>query len=106
MTEPTRPRFEPEIIPPDRSQRQDRDRSRRATSNLWASMESEEGPRVYVAKPGPLGTILVAVAIGIILGMTLLALLGVFLFSLPVVGAIICALILSSVIRRYFRVLR
>jgi hypothetical protein len=36
----------------------------------------------------------------------LLALLGAFLFTLPVVGAIVAALILSSLIRRYFRALR
>jgi hypothetical protein len=103
MNEPTRPRVEPEIIPPDRSSRQDRSRSGRATSGLWASVETQEGARVYVAKPGPLGMILAAVGIGIVLGMTLLALLGVFLLSLPVIGAIIAALILSTVIRRYFR---
>lgn len=106
MNEPTRPRAEPEIIPPDRSSRQDRNKSSRATSSLWASLETQDGARVYVAKPGPLGMILAAVAIGIVLGMTLLALLGVFLLSLPVIGAIVAALILSSLIRRYIRAQR
>jgi hypothetical protein len=106
MSEPTRPRVEPEIIPPDRSPRRDRDGSGRRESKLWASVESQEGARVYIAKPGPLGMVLAAVVIGIVLGMTLLALLGAFLFSLPVLGAIVGALILSSIIRRYFRALR
>jgi hypothetical protein len=106
MSEPTRPRAEPEIIPPDRSWRPNRTRPSRAESNLWASVESQEGARVYVAKPGPLGMILAALAIGAVLGITLLALLGAFLFSLPVIGAIVAALILSTLIRRYFRALR
>ncbi|MDB5407412.1 MAG: hypothetical protein JWL84_2324 [Rhodospirillales bacterium] len=106
MSEPTRPRSEPEIIPPDRSARPERTRSRRAESKLWASVGSQEGARVYIAKPGPLGIILGAVAVGAVLGMTLLALVGAFLFSLPVIGAIVAALVLSTLIRRYFRALR
>ena len=106
MNEPTRPRAEPEIIPPDRSSPHGRKRSRGATSNLWASVETGEGHRVYIAKPGPLGLILAAIAVGIVVGMTLLALLGVLLLSLPVIGAIVAALILSTIIRRYCRALR
>jgi hypothetical protein len=106
MTEPTRPRSEPEIIPPDRASRPERKGFRRANSNLWASVETPDGARVYLAKPGPLGMILAAVAVGVVLGATLLALLGAFLISLPVIGAVVAALILSTLIRRYFRALR
>jgi hypothetical protein len=106
MSEPTRPRSEPEILPPEQSSRPDSNRFRRNDSKLWASVESPEGARVYIAKPGPLGMILGAVGVGAVLGMTLLALIGALLFSLPVVGAIVAALILSSLIRRYFRALR
>jgi hypothetical protein len=106
MSEPTRPHSEPEIIPPDRSSRPGADRARRGRSKLWASVDGQDNGRIYIAKPGSLGMILAAVGIGAVLGMTLLALLGAFLFTLPVIGAIVAALILSSLIRRYFRALR
>ena len=67
MSKPLRPpgeepRSEPEIIPPDHSER------------------GTERVRVYIAKPSPLGLILLTLIIGFLSAAGLVVLLGAFLF--------------------------
>jgi len=78
------PRSEPEIIPP-------------------GAADPRFYHRVYVARIGPLGQILLAAAIGLLSLATIVILLGAFLLWIPVVGLIISAAIIMGVLRHYFQ---
>src|SRR5262249_32442693 len=61
------PHSQPEVLPPGQAER------------------GTEHVRVYIAKPGPLGTILVVLIVGLLSAVFLLLLLGALLIWLPVV---------------------
>jgi hypothetical protein len=91
MKQPTptdqRPRVEPEIIPP-------RARNPHATHAT---------ARIYVTRIGPLGALLLALGIGLSSVILLFILLGAVLIWIPVVGLIVAAAIVSSILRGHFR---
>jgi hypothetical protein len=61
---------------------------------------------MYFAKPGPLTAIVAAIVLGAISVITLVIVVGVFLIWIPVIGVIVAALVLSSLLRGYSRRLR
>ena len=79
------PRSEPEIIPPGHAER------------------GSERVRVYIAKPGPLGTILVILIVGLLSAALLVLLLGALLIWLPVVVLFVTGAIVVGLLRVYFR---
>ena len=87
-----RPRVEPEIIPPDRSRR----------GSTWRPdgyAEAGTTHRIYIAKVGPFGFVLLALALAALIAVIGLFVLGVFLIWLPIVAAII----IGGVIFGWFR---
>ncbi len=94
-----RPRAEPEIILPDRAET----RSSGDTSRLWVLSGERGTHRVYVAKVGPFGIILLALTISILFVLLLGILLGAFLIWIPLIGLIVAAAIISGLFRSHFR---
>ena len=78
------PRSEPEVIPPG---------AERGSARV----------RVYIAQPGPLGTILVVLIVGLLLTVLLVLLLGALLIWLPVVILFATGAIVVGLLRIYFR---
>lgn len=91
---PTQPRSEPEIIPPGRTQR--------AESRTRFYIDERIG-RVYIARPGPLGTILTVLIAGLLLAVMLIMLLGAFLVFLPAVVLLVTVAIVAGLLRMYFQ---
>ena len=93
--EPSRPRSEPEIIPPDHSRRNDR-------SRIFVSLDENGGERrIYVAQPGPF-TIILALAILALIGVVaLVVLLSVALLWIPIVIVLVAAFVASVYWRRF-----
>jgi hypothetical protein len=85
------PRSEPEIIPPDDAHVRRRIRIDRYTG------------RIYVAKVGPLGTILVVLIVGLLSALLLVLLLGALLVWLPLVVLIVTAALVVGLLRGYFQ---
>ena len=79
------PYIEPEIIPPGHAERR------------------TEHVRVYIAKPGPLGTILAILIVGLLSAVLLVLLLGALLIWLPVVVLFVTAAIVAGLLRVYFQ---
>jgi hypothetical protein len=77
---PERPRVEPEIIPPDRTQS-----ARRGPAHF----ETDGAHRVYVARIGPLGGVLLMLVIAVFIAAGGLLLLGALLLWLPLVALIL-----------------
>ena len=80
------PRSEPEVIPPDHAER------------------GTESVRVYIATPGPLGTILVVLIVGLLSAVLLVLLLGALLVWLPVVVLFVTGAIIVGLLRVHFRI--
>jgi len=59
--------------------------------------------RVYVGKPGPLGTILTVLIAGLLLTVMLIMLLGAFLFFLPLLVLLVTVAIVVGLLRIYFQ---
>ncbi len=94
---PEVPRAEPEILPPgDPANPQwnlPRDRE-----------EREEGiHRVYVAKVGPFGFVLMALLFGAIATVVLAFVVGAFLIVIPLAGLLLAAAVISGLWRGTFR---
>jgi hypothetical protein len=90
----SRPRSEPEIIPPGQSGRNDR--------GIWVSVDDNNGPRrVFVARPGPFTIILALAILGLIAVVMLILLLSVAVIWIPVVIVLIAAFMLSIYWRRF-----
>ena len=85
-----RPRIEPEIIPPGEPLRSPR------TGEFTGS---RFGPRIYVARFGTLGIIMVVLGVLAVTTLILVLLLGALLVWIPVVGLIVAAAILSRWLR-------
>src|SRR5262249_3036475 len=84
------PRSEPEIIPPGHAEHGTFD-------------ARTERVRVYIAKPGPLGTILMISIVGLLSAVLLVLLLGALLIWLPVVVLFVTGAIVVGLLRVYFR---
>ena len=59
--------------------------------------------RVYIARPGPLGTILSVLIAGLLLTVMLIMLLGAFLVFLPLVVLLVTVAIVVGLLRNYFQ---
>jgi hypothetical protein len=89
-----RPRAEPEIIPPGAPLR---------SPGMNGFADSGFAQRIYIAKIGPFGIILLALAIGVVSVGILILLLGAFLIWIPVIGLLVAAAMISGVLRSHFR---
>ena len=95
MTEKSsrRPRSEPEIIPP----------GQQPYSDVWASQARRGYDRIYVTRLGPFGIIFFAAAIGAILMLAVVLLLGFFLiWILPLIVTLVIIAVLIPFARRIF----
>jgi hypothetical protein len=91
----SRPRSEPEIIPPSRAGRNQR-------GGIWVSIdENGDTRRVYMARPGPFTIILALAILGLIGVVMLIVLLSVAVIWIPVVIVLIAAFVLSMYWRRF-----
>ena len=82
------PRSEPEIIPPGHAKR---------------GPTRARGGRVYIAKFGPLGTILLTLVVGLLSAVLMVLLFGALLVALPAVVLIVTAAIVAGILRVYFQ---
>ena len=80
------PRSEPEIIPPGHP--------KRGATRIDGSIDAHVG-RVYVAKFGPLGTILLTLVVGLLSAVLMVLLFGV-LVALPVVVLLVTVAIVAA----------
>lgn len=88
-----RPRAEPEIIPPGAP----------LPSHGDGPFNARFTQRIYIARPGPFGLLLVALAVIIIAVMILLLFVGVVLIWIPVVALMVAAAIVSGMVRSRWR---
>ncbi len=94
--QPERPRVEPEIIPPDRTQRQ----SERRQHTGHVSTAADGIQRICVARLGPFGIALLMLIIGVLAAVILLAVVGVVLIWIPVVVLLVAAGAIFRLLRR------
>jgi hypothetical protein len=95
MTEKStsRPRSEPEIIPP----------GKQPYSGVWVSQAARGSHHIYVTKLGPFGIILLAAGIGAIFTLLLVLLLGFFLiWILPLIVTLFAVAVAAAFARRIF----
>jgi hypothetical protein len=86
VSRPERPRVEPEIIPPGDPR------------TRWEGYGATH--RIYVARLGPFGFAMVALAIAFLAAVVLLLLLGAFLIWIPLAGLLLAIAVISSLLRR------
>jgi len=89
---PERPRIEPEIIPPDRTQN-------RSAWRAHGFAESSGTRRIYVGRLGPFGGIVLLTALVVVAVILLLAFLGALLLWLPLVALIVVAAAIGGLLR-------
>ena len=93
---PERPRYEPEIIPPDHV---DQPWGRRDAA--WETFGHGAGShRVYVTRIGPVGIALIVLAVAAILAVVFIAAIGAVLIWIPIVAVLVVA---ASVLRLFRR---
>ena len=90
---PERPRFEPEIIPPGETHDP-------MGTRIFVDQNTTE--HIFVGRIGPFGFFLMALAIGAVIAVILVLLLGAFLLWIPVVGLLIAAGLVAGVLRPLF----
>jgi hypothetical protein len=95
--EPERPRFEPEIIPPDRG-----GRAGRGDGYVWVSTDGRGTRRIYLARPGPFSIFVALILAGLVLVAIVLVVAGVILFWIPVIVLIVATLLLAGYSRYYW----
>jgi hypothetical protein len=98
----SKPRSEPEIIPPDRDH-PDREPLgwRRDGSRAWFSVDAHGTRRIYVRQIGPGGVLLLALLIGILAALIFVILLGAVLIWIPVAILLFVAAVVGGLMRRY-----
>jgi ABC-type transport system involved in cytochrome bd biosynthesis fused ATPase/permease subunit len=94
---PDKPRSEPEIIPPGEADA----RPRRGDARIWSSVDGRQ--RIYVARLGPFGFAMVALAVAVIAALVFLLVLGAFVIFIPLVGLLLAAVVITSMLRGSFR---
>jgi hypothetical protein len=91
--QPSRPRSEPEIIPPDRSGGNER---------IFISIdEGGDTRRIYLTQPGPFTILLALAVLALIAVVALILLVSVAVIWIPVVMVLIAAFVLSVYWRRF-----
>jgi hypothetical protein len=88
------PRSEPELIPPDHA--------KRGPTQIGDSIDAHVG-RVYIAKFGPLGAILLTLVVGVLSAVLMVLLFGALLVALPAVVLLVTAAIIAGLLRVYFQ---
>jgi hypothetical protein len=83
---------EPEIIPPGQD-----------APRIFVDKRSTERVRVYIAKPGLLGAILVVLIVGLLSAAMLVLLLGALLAVLPALILFVAGVIVVGLLRIYFQ---
>ena len=94
MPDNNRPRVEPEIIPPSR------------TDAPWREgmpHDAHTSQRIYVARVGPFGFAMAALAVAIIAALAFLLVLGAFMVLIPVAGLVLAGAVIFSLFRGSFR---
>jgi hypothetical protein len=102
QNKPERPRFEPEIIPPDSDGRHSG--WRYSPSRDWRGAPfdgSHTTQRVFVTRLGPFGIVLLLLAIAAIVTIILIAAVGAVLIWIPVIVAVLVAGALLRVFRGF-----
>jgi hypothetical protein len=94
-----RPRAEPEIIPPGGDDRQ----SEASATHIRVFVDGGGIHHIRVSRLGPLGILVLALMIGILLAIVLILVLGAFLIWIPLVGLVVAAAIISGLLRTHFR---
>jgi hypothetical protein len=95
---PDRPRFEPEIIPPERG-----DRRQNRHSHVWMWVADREGMRqANVALPGPFTIFLALALVALVVGGILLLVLGAVLIWIPIFVLAVGALLIAAAARQYW----
>jgi hypothetical protein len=95
---PKRPRVEPEIIPPDRTQREAD--WRQQDGRPYVSTFAGETQRIYVGRLGPFGIALLMLIVGVLAAVILLAALGAVLLWIPIVALLVAAGAIFRLLRR------
>jgi len=76
-------------------------------SGTWITLHSDGGTRrVYVAKPGPIATILILVGLGVLLTVSFVLALGLFALLLSVSAVALTGLLIFGLFRWAFSRLR
>ena len=88
------PRSEPAIIPPGHA--------KRGQTRIGDSIDAHVG-RVYIAKFGPLGAILLILVVGLLSAVLMVLLFGALLVALPAVVLFVTAAIVAGLLRVYFQ---
>jgi hypothetical protein len=97
------PSDEIEILPADASDQQ----ADIGGSQIWVSFDPKgTNRRVYVAKPGSIGTILLALVLGALLAVTFVVVLGVVALLVTISGVFMAGLLLYGRFRGHFSRLR
>jgi hypothetical protein len=89
-----RPSAEPEIIPPGEA------------DSRWGARGPFDGrgaQRIYVARVGPFGFAMAALAIAIVAALVLLLVLGAFVILIPLAGLVLAAAVIFSMFRGFGR---
>ncbi|HUB97949.1 MAG TPA: hypothetical protein VL993_18640 [Stellaceae bacterium] len=86
---PRPPKSEPEILPPERA-----DPRRPEPDRVWVAQH-----RIVFTRPGPLQLVLGFLVLAAVLAVGAFTLLGLFLLSLPVMGAAIIVVIVAALLR-------
>jgi hypothetical protein len=88
--QPQRPSAEPEILPPEHAE----PRRPGGEPSVWVTRH-----RLVFATPGPFALILGLLGLGALAVIGLVLFLGLFLFWLPVLGALALGLLLAALVR-------
>jgi hypothetical protein len=108
MGERQKPRFEVihpevEVLPRDHSE----PHSSAGGSRVWLSVDSHGGTRrVYVAKPGPITTILLVLGLGMLLTVSFVVAMGLFAILVGVSAVALAGALIYAVIRGAMKRLR
>jgi hypothetical protein len=94
-----RPRVEPEIIPPD-SHRRPWQGSGWRDDGMWTSSDGTH--RVYVARIGPFGFAMAALAVALIAALVFVLVLGAFVILIPLAGLLLAGAVIASYLRGSF----
>jgi hypothetical protein len=90
------PRVEPEIIPPGDPAL----RAGRSRPSNWSGGEQDGVHRVYVAKVGPFGFMLLALFLAAVAAFVVVFIVGAFLIVIPLAGLLLAAAVISGFWRR------
>ncbi|HET9716417.1 MAG TPA: hypothetical protein VFP60_09560 [Pseudolabrys sp.] len=88
-------RVEPEIIPPEKSQR--------GEQRTRVFIDGRGTERIYIAQPGSVGSILVVLITGLLLAAFFVLLLSTMLIWLPVLILIGTAVLVIGMVRAFLR---